>query len=272
MRSTELTFHPGAVRAGEYVFSIGTAGSTTLVLQTVLLPLALADGPSRMTLEGGTHNPFAPPFDFLAAAYVPLLNRMGPRVQVTLERPGFYPAGGGRIVVEIEPTKSLAGFELMERGVLRRRLACAQIARLPGHIADRELKVLAKKLNWPDRQLERREITDSAGPGNLVTIELEYEQVTEVFTGFGEVHRPAEAVANQAVQQCQRYLKSTAPVGEYLTDQLMLPLALSGGGRFVSTGLSRHAKTHLALIGEFLDVAARTEQREDGVTVSFESG
>ena len=94
--STELTFSPGAIRAGEYRFSVGTAGSGTLVFQTILPALMLAAKPSRIVIEGGTHNIAAPPFDFLARTFVPLLERMGPKVQLQFERYGFYPAGGGR--------------------------------------------------------------------------------------------------------------------------------------------------------------------------------
>lgn len=265
--STCVDFAPGKVRGGEYTFSIGTAGSTTLVLQTVLLPLALASEPSRITLEGGTHNPFAPPFDFLARAYLPLIGRMGPRVNIQLERTGFYPAGGGRIMIEIEPVSQLEPFELMERGKLLSRGAVAHLANLPLHIAERELRVIQRKLNWPKKCLEINDITNSPGPGNLVTIEVQYEHVTEVFTGFGEIGRPAEAVATQAVQQHQRYLKTSAPAGEYLTDQLILPCALAGGGAFVSTGLSRHSETLLELIRQFLDVPVTTEELADGAVL-----
>ncbi len=264
--STALSFKPGAARAGEYHFGVGTAGSTTLVLQTVLLPLLLADGPSRLTLEGGTHNPHAPPFDFLAAAYLPLINRMGPKVVATLERPGFYPAGGGRLVIEIEPTGALRGFELMQRGEPRSHRARALVANLPRHIAEREMRVVSAKLNWPQSCVEVVEITDPPGPGNAVMLEVAHEHVTELFVGFGEVGRPAEAVASEAVRQCQRYLKSTAPVGEYLTDQLMLPLAIAGEGGFLSTGLSRHATTHLQLIAHFLDTRVDVEKLESGET------
>jgi RNA 3'-terminal phosphate cyclase (ATP) len=267
--ATELTFTPGAVRAGEYQFSIGTAGSTTLVLQTVLLPLLTAGGPSRIVLEGGTHNPFAPPFDFLERAYLPLINRMGPNVRATLERPGFYPAGGGRIAIEIEPATGLHGFELCARGDVVRRRARAVVANLSCNIAKRELGVIQKRLGWDETELEVVEIAGAPGPGNIVTLELTCEHVAEVFTGFGEVSRSAEAVATHAVQQCQRYLKTAAPVGEYLTDQLMLPLALAGQGEFVSTGLSRHAETHLALIREFLNVRVETQRCDGGVRVRF---
>lgn len=265
--STELVFEPRQVIGGEYSFSIGTAGSTTLVLQTVLLPLLIADKPSHLAIEGGTHNPHAPPFDFLAKAYLPLLERMGARIRASLERPGFFPAGGGRIVVDVDPTSSLCGFDLVDRGQLRRRKASAMIANLLRHIAERETKVVSKRLGWTEDEVEIVEIDGAPGPGNIVTLALEYAQVTEVFTGFGEVGRAAEAVAMHAVQQCQRYLKGSAPVGEHLTDQLMLPMAIAGSGEFLSTGLSRHAETHIELIHCFLPVRIELDRQESGEAV-----
>lgn len=268
--SAQLSFIPGSVHGGEYHWSIGTAGSTTLVLQTILLPLLLADDASRILLEGGTHNPFAPPFDFISRTYLPLINKMGPAVRATLERPGFYPAGGGRIEVEIQPVPRLVELELLERGEIRSRRARATVANLPRHIAERELRVIKQKLDWDEEWLEVQELRGSSGPGNIVILEVSCAHVTEVFTGFGEVGRPAEAVAEHAVQQCRRYLTATAPVGEHLTDQLMLPLAVAGSGAFFSTGLSRHARTHLELIRRFLDVTITTQQQPQGeVLVSF---
>lgn len=270
--STALTFAPGPARGGDYSFSIGTAGSTTLVLQTILLPLLTAGAPSRVVLEGGTHNPFAPPFDFLDKTYLPQIHRMGPAVRAVLERPGFFPAGGGRIAVEIEPAARLRGFDLLERGALRGRRARAAVAHLPRHIAERELRVIGRKLNWPAETLEAVEVADAHGPGNVVTIEVSHEHVCEVFTGFGEVGRPAEAVANLVVDDCRRYLKATAPVGEHLTDQLMLPLALAGGGSFRSTGLTRHARTHVELIHMFLGATIEETRDDDGVMLRFGKG
>ncbi|MEM1445339.1 MAG: RNA 3'-terminal phosphate cyclase [Planctomycetota bacterium] len=276
LRSTALSFTPGSVRAGDYRFSIGTAGSTTLVLQTVLPALVLADGPSTVTLEGGTHNPFAPPFDFLAKTYLPLLNNMGPNVTATLERPGFFPAGGGALRVEIEPatTGKLTGFELMKRGEIVRRRAVATVANLPREIAERELKVARRKLGWNEAACAVQEVKDSPGPGNLVTLEIESAGadeapgVCEVFTGFGEVGRKAEVVANAAVRQAQRYLKSLAPVGEYLADQLLLPMAIAGGGSYRAQTFSRHTRTHVDLVQRFLDVRIAADDRgREGVTI-----
>lgn len=267
--STQLAFTPRTARGGDYRFSIGTAGSTTLVLQTILLPLLLATEKSRLTLEGGTHNPFAPPFDFLEQSYLPQINRMGPTVRATLEKPGFFPAGGGRIVVEIEPAPSLNGFDLLERGALCARRARVLTSSLPRHIAERELAVVHQRLSWPDDCGTIVEVNDAPGQGNIVLIVVEFEHVTEVCTGFGQIDRAAEAVAMHAVQQCQRYLKYTAPVGEYLTDQLMLPLAVAGRGAFRCNGLSRHAQTHLELIRSFLGPSAvQAGQTPEGTLVT----
>ena len=166
--SSMLTFIPGVVKPGEHELSVGSAGSTTLVLQTVLPALLCAPQPSLLVLEGGTHNPMAPPFEFLERAYLPLVNRMGPRVQAELERAGFYPAGGGRIVVSIEPAARLTGFELLERGEIRRKEAMALVSRLPRHIGERELAEAARLAEWDS--LEVREVeypggADSAVPG-----------------------------------------------------------------------------------------------------------
>lgn len=144
--SQRLTFAPQTVNPGTYHFNVGTAGSATLVLQTVLPPLLLADGPSTLVLEGGTHNPHAPPFDFLQKAFLPLVGRMGPRVTVELSRRGFYPAGGGRFVAHIEPALKLTPIDLLECGTICQRRAIAIVESLPRHIAEREVEVLRTRL------------------------------------------------------------------------------------------------------------------------------
>ena len=252
--SGELTFAPGEVVPGEYGFAIGTAGSTSLVLQTVLPALMLASGPSVLRLEGGTHNPFAPPFGFLEKAFLPLLSKMGPQIKAELECPGFYPAGGGRVGFTISPTRKLAPFDLRERGEIRARRAKASVASLPVSIAERELAVIGQMLSWSAEWLQPEVIRNSCGPGNFVSIEIETEQVTEVFTGFGERGVSAEAVAEKAVKEARRYLASEAAIGEYLADQLLIPMALAGGGSFTTCHLSRHALTNIEIIHKFLDI------------------
>src|SRR5919107_1773525 len=143
---------PRALSAGNYFFAVGTAGSATLVLQTVLPALMLASGPSTLVLEGGTHNPAAPPWDFLEKAYLPLVRRMGPRVEATLERPGFFPAGGGKFRVDVHPAP-LKPLTLMERGRVLRREAVALVAGIPFDVARRELEAVTGVLKLrPDEQ------------------------------------------------------------------------------------------------------------------------
>ncbi len=261
--SQELTFvpAPGKPASGDYHFSVGTAGSATLVLQTVLPALLTADGRSTLALEGGTHNPFAPPYDFLVKSFLPLIRRMGAKVEAKLERPGFYPAGGGLMTVTIEPAATLTGFDLLERGEITRQSSRVLLSRLPRHIAERELKVIERRLNWPAECLSIEEVTTSPGPGNVVLIEIGSAEVTEVFTSFGQRGVKAETVASRAVQQALDYIAANVPVGEHLADQLLLPLALAGGGMFRTTPPTQHTQTNIEVIKLFLDdVIVSTEQ------------
>jgi RNA 3'-terminal phosphate cyclase (ATP) len=259
--SRELVFCPGPIRPGEYHFDIGTAGSATLVLQTVLPPLLAAGGPSKLTLQGGTHNIHAPPFDFLARAFLPLLNRIGHTVIAHLDRPGFYPAGGGQISVSIQPAprEQLSRLELVERGEIRRRRVRAVVARLPRHIAERELRTVGRELEWDEKFLEVEEWTNSRGPGNIVLIEIESDCLTELFTGFGERGVRAEAVAEAAACEARDYLESGVPIGPHLADQVLLPLALARGGRYVVAEPTLHTTTNIDVIRRFLPCQIRLE-------------
>ena len=259
--SAELTFSPGKVRPGEYKFSVGTAGSGTLVFQTVLPALMLASEPSRVVIEGGTHNTAAPPFDFLARTFLPLLERMGPKVQLQFERYGFYPAGGGRFCAEVHPVKTLNGVHIGERGEITSRRATAVVANLPRRIAQREVETVGKMLNWGPEAMSVQESRDSAGPGNIVMIEIGSNEVTEIFSAFGQVTLAAEKVAAIAAREARDYLVSRAAAGEHLTDQILLPFALAGNGSFTAQKINRHARTNMAVISEFLPV--RFDLRED---------
>ena len=257
--STEITFEPGPPMPGEYHFAVGTAGSTSLVLQTVLPALLTASESSRLVLEGGTHNPFAPPFDFLEKAFLPVINRMGPKVTAMLDRPGFFPAGGGRVAFDIKPCDKLTGLDIVERGDIKGYSARAVVARLPRLIAERELSILKGKLGWQDECLQVEEVRSSRGPGNVITIAIESEHVTEVFTGFGRRGLRAETVAENVAQAALRYLAADVPVGEHLADQLLLPFALAGGGLLKTLSLSRHATTNSEVLRAFLEVEIASE-------------
>jgi RNA 3'-terminal phosphate cyclase (ATP) len=251
--SQAFTFEPETIKPGNYHFAIGSAGSCTLVFQTILPALVIAGGPSEIILEGGTHNPFAPPFDFLEKAFLPVINRMGSRVDAVLERPGFFPAGGGRFKVSIAPGE-LDSLELIGRGNIVKKAARASVANLPVSIANRELKVIRKELDWGTELLEAVEVENSRGPGNILTVEIESENITEVFTGFGEKGVPAEKVAKRVVKSLREYLAFNVPVGRYLADQLLIPMALAGGGKFRTLSLTRHTKTNIEIIKKFLNV------------------
>ncbi len=257
--STELSFSPQAVMSGSYHFDVGTAGSATLVLQTVLPALLGAAGRSELTLEGGTHNPHAPPFEFLARTLLPIVERMGPRIMPRLERPGFYPAGGGRLTVTVEPSARLEGVELHERGKIRRRRARAIVANLPRHIAEREVRQIRRRAGWDAAELGVEVAANARGPGNVVIAEIESESLTEVFTGFGQRGVKAEVVADRVVEAMERYLDAAVPVGEYLADQLLLPLAIAGGGSYTTLPLSRHATSQIDLIRRFLELPITVE-------------
>jgi RNA 3'-terminal phosphate cyclase (ATP) len=226
----------------------------------VLPALLTAEGPSSLILEGGTHNPFAPPFDFLVRTFLPIVNRMGPHVAVILERAGFYPAGGGRIRVMVQPSAALQRLDLLERGPICRRFATATVAGLPRHIAERELRTIAKKLDLDDDALYVKELLPQYGPGNVVTVDIESEHVTEVVTGFGQRGVRAEEVARGAAQAAREYLDANVPVGEHLADQLLIPLALAGGGSFLTTAPSEHTKTNAEVVKMFLGVQVEMEQ------------
>ena len=251
--SQEFTFEPKRIKSGNYHFAIGSAGSCTLVFQTILPALLIADEPSEVILEGGTHNPFAPPFDFLKKAFLPVINRMGPRVDAVLEKPGFYPAGGGRFRVSINPA-GLKRFDLLERGNIMNQTARASVANLPVSIANRELNVIHDKLEWDREGLKAVEVENSPGPGNILTIEIESEHITEVFTGFGEKGVSAEKVAKRAVKSVQEYLTLNVPVGRHLADQLLIPMALAGGGKFRTLSPTKHTTTNAEIIKKFMDV------------------
>lgn len=264
LESSRLDFKPGPVRPGQYAFAVGSAGSASLVLQTVLPALITASGPSELVLEGGTHNSKAPPFDFLALVFLPLLNRMGPRVRAVLERPGFYPKGGGRMRVQIEPASKLARVDLTERGPLQNVRARALVAQLPVQIANRELAVVSRELSAWNPTLQAEALENSAGPGNVLLLELVFASVTEVISAFGEKGRPAEAVAREACDEARRLLETGAAVGEHLADQLMLPFALAGGGAFLTVEPSLHSRTNLETLAHFLPVRHGVAPRERG--------
>ena len=262
--SQRLVFAPQRVVPGDYLFSIATAGSTTLVLQTVLPALMLADEASQLTLEGGTHNPMPPPFEFLSESFLPLIHRMGPAITARLERPGFAPRGGGIMNITIHPVKKLERLDIAERGKIVQQSAEVQLAHLPGHIADRELGVLAHGLQFQPQLLGCKNAGAAYGPGNVALVRVQSESLTEVFSAFGRPGLAAEKVAGRLVSEVREYLDAEVPVGQHLADQLLIPLALAGRGCFMTLKPSSHTLTNMAVIHQFMDVRFAQEEIRPG--------
>jgi RNA 3'-terminal phosphate cyclase (ATP) len=249
--SSSLSFEPGETAHGDYAFAVGTAGSATLVFQTVLPPLLVARGSSRLVFEGGTHNPMAPPFDFIAETFLPLLRRMGARVSAVLERHGFYPAGGGRFVVEVEGGAPLQALSLLERGAIERVAIQAVVAHIPEHVATREVRALAGRLADLPIAIDTAQVA-SAGPGNVATVVVRSAALAETFCGFGELGVRAEKVAHTLASEVRRYVAAGVPVGEHLADQLLIPLVLGSGGEFRTLPPTLHTRTNIDVIERFL--------------------
>lgn len=262
--STEIVFHPGRVETGDYHFAIGTAGSTTLLAQTLLPALWQAEGPSTLTLEGGTHNPMAPPMDYLIRVYLPLLKRMGVTIKASLERYGFVPAGGGRIHLEIPGGQQPAPLNLLERGEeLERRIHCLN-ALVPPEVARKETRVLCRELGWPENTIFVESPGNADCPGNVLAAEVAFSGVVERVTSFGAYGKPSKRVAGEVARMMKNYLDCGAVVGRHLADQILIPMALARGGKFHTSALSNHVKTNGEVIGTFLPVHFQFEPEHRG--------
>lgn len=264
--SRELAFEPGDVRAGDFRFDVESAGSTVLVAQTLLAALWRAPTRSRLELLGGTHNPAAPTFEFFARVYLPALGRCGVRASAKLLRHGFYPKGGGRITIDVEPAAELRPLEWLAAGAVNRIEARVVNAGLDPAIAERERHMIANH-----RKFQRARIVidgvDSDGPGNVVSIAMERERAAEICASIGARGVRAEIVARHALEAAERWLAADVPVGEHLADQLLLPLALAGGGAFRTLAPSEHTRTNADVIAKFLPVRVEFAPESEHVTL-----
>ncbi|QQO10258.1 RNA 3'-terminal phosphate cyclase [Breznakiella homolactica] len=257
--SGELTFIPGPIRPGTYSWSVGSAGSTSLVLQTVLFPLLSAPGDSSVCIEGGTHNGMAPPFQFLDWSFRPMLESLGFGFSLALDRYGFYPAGGGNVRSEIRgtPRRDVPRAEWTKREITGMAVY-AWSSGIPERIGRAEAAAVAEALEIP-RERCFAQMVSSPGPGNAVSAVLDLEDGQLVFTEFGKTGLPLEKVAAGCVRQVRRYLASGARAEEHLQDQLLLPLSLGSGGCFTATEPSGHTKTNMEIIRCFLPVQFETK-------------
>lgn len=267
--STALTFEPKEVAAGVYRFAVGSAGSANLVLQTLLPALLHAKDKSIVTVKGGTHNMAAPPFEFLEHTFLLHLKSMGIDVELKLDRYGFYPAGGGGLTAQIQPCDRIRALELKDRGTLQKIEATAYFANLRADIAKRELGIVGDMLNVEDRDLHVMGVQEADGPGNVLQVRAAYSNTVEIYSGFGQKGVTAESVAKRTVNDAKRWINSSAAVGPYLADQLLLPMALAatrtGESRFTTIKPSQHTRTNADVIGRFLPVKIRFLEVTPGI-------
>ena len=263
----DLSFTPRMIKGGDYNFAIGTAGSTMLVLQTILPALLMADKKSTVVLQGGTHNTDAPSYDFIEQSYIPLLKKMGVKINCAIEKYGFYPTGGGRVVFEIEPLRQLSEIILMARTGDVYRSADALVANLSADIARRELAKIGVMMDWDEKCLNLRQINGVSNCGNVVFIKIGHGDITEIVTSFGKLGLKAEKVAEHACKKALAFLDSDAVVGEYLADQILLPMALAGAGKIKTSAPSLHTTTNIEVIQKFLPCDIDTEDINDNICI-----
>jgi RNA 3'-terminal phosphate cyclase (ATP) len=255
--SSRLVFRPGPVVGGEHALDIGSAGSVCLVLQMLALPLALATTPSRVSARGGTHAPWAPPFPFLDEAWLPLVRRAGADVSFELRQAGFYPAGGGEVVMTTSPSGPLAPLHLGDRHGPLVVAVHAIVAGLSEEIARRELGAASELLADTPHEVASASVR-SLGPGNAIWLTARDASsgvggsgVTNVFSAIGEVGVRAEDVGRAVAEAFLAWDATGTSVDAHLADQLMLPIAMAGEGSFTCDALTMHALTNMEVIRVF---------------------
>jgi RNA 3'-terminal phosphate cyclase (ATP) len=252
--SSQLDFEPQTVKPGNYHFAIGTAGATTLVLHAVYLPLALQELPSHLTFEGGTHNEHAPCYHFLATTWQSYLARIGLPLTLHLDRPGFYPRGGGRFTANILGSAKLRGLTLTERPSITRAIGFSAVSGgLPEHIARRQMRRAKEQLGTAGLDADIGLETWDGGPGSVLALTLDEAPMPTLFFGLGARGKRAEAVADEAVEQVLAYRAADAPVDEHSADQLLLPLAFAEGpSEYRVSRVTRHLLTNVEVVRRFV--------------------
>jgi len=272
--STTLEFVPQRrPQAGTYEYDVaearrgGSAGSTSLVFQTVLPPLIFAAGTSRVTIHGGTHVAWSPPYHYLAEVFLPAAEQMGITCTLTLERWGWYPHGRGTIRAEIQglgANARLRAITFLERGDLVRLTGFSAVSNLPRHILERQAKSAESLLRRAGYTPQIARITPQAsGPGTAVYLQAEYEHVRAGFIAYGRRGKPAEAVAQEATEAFLAYDRTGAALDPHLADQLILPMALADGPSvFFTSEITDHLLTNLWVVQHFIDVHVEIEGKK----------
>lgn len=262
--SQRVVIRPGTLEGGEFIFEVGSgAGSAMLILQTILPPLCFAPRPSRVTIRGGTHNPWAPPFDYIDRVFLPTVAQLGVRARASLRTAGWYPKGGGEIVLEVTPVTGLAAADWSDRGALEGVDFLCVRSNLPAHVAERQCSTARQRLadaGAPVHVMERE--LASIGPGTMSLAVARCRGGIAGFSALGERGKPAEKVALEACEALLRFLRSGAALDEHLADQVLLYAALADGEtRFTTPSLTQHLLTNVWVIEQFLGERFGVEAR-----------
>jgi RNA 3'-terminal phosphate cyclase (ATP) len=274
LNSQALSFGPrSALKAGNYTFDVaqaakgGSAGSVSLILQTVLLPLALAEGVSNLTIRGGTHVAWSPPFHYVKRVYLPMLSRMGIAAKANIQKWGWYPIGGGQIKATVEGKGRVTlptCLDLDQRGEMLRVRGLSASSNLPKHIRTRQERAALQALRSSGVNA-RIEVVDapSKGMGTVVFCWAEFENCVAGFNSLGERGKPAERVAEEAVDELLSFLRSDAALDRYLADQIILPMALATGpSQFSTEVVTQHLLTNAWVVNRFFPGRVRVEGEE----------
>ena len=256
LHSLSLVFAPRTAGSGKFQFDIGTAGSTSLLLQTILLPLSFAPGESQVVITGGTHVPWSPCFHYLQWHWLKAMRQIGFDFDLEMDLAGFYPQGGGRICATIRPVTELKPLCLTKRGRLENIWGFSAVANLDLSIAQRQKKQALKRLEamgvTPAIEVVRM---PAHSRGTMLLLLAEFERSRCCTYALGARGKPAEQVADEAIADLEAFLATGAAVDPYLADQLILPLALaSGSSELYTSRVTQHLLTNAEVLRRFLPV------------------
>lgn len=268
LSSTALRFRPNRTSGGTYHFDVaetkGSAGSTSLVLQTILPPLCFAEQASMVFVKGGTHVPWSPSFHYLRSIVAPLLFRLGVHAEYTIQSWGWYPIGGGQVSARITPARSLRPLTAIDRGSLLRVAGISAISNLPDHIAARQRDRARTILGRQGIEASIETLSaPSAGKGSFLFLAAEFEHLSAGFGSLGAIGKRAEEVADEACDELLIHLRAQGALDPHLADQVVPWLAFCGGpSEFTTSRITRHLLTNLWVVRQFMDVDVRVEGNE----------
>ncbi|MBI5253671.1 MAG: RNA 3'-terminal phosphate cyclase [Euryarchaeota archaeon] len=269
--STEVKFSPGAIKSGSYAIDVGTAGSISLVLQTLLLPCAFAKDVIELKIMGGTDVAWSPSMDYLKNVFCSIVGKMKYEAQIKVLKRGYYPKGNGEVIVRISPAEKFKNLRLVERGELIRIKGIAHSSNLPCHIVEREIKAARSVL---DRECEiAAECSKYFSTGTGITLWAEYENTVLGGSAIGEIGKPAESVGAEAAKMLLEEMQSGAALDSHMGDQIIPYIALAEGESEVAASkLTNHLKTNIYVVEKILGSKFEISEKEGRYHISVKGG